>query len=366
MRVTILAVPPVLPDIGRDLHLGQGTIGTLTSLPTFLFAAAAVPGAVLIARIGPRRALLAGVVGLGGFAALRGVGPSTAMLFGATLLMAAGVAIGQPAIPTLVRDWLPARVSMGIAVFSNGMVCGETVPAAVTGPLLLHAVGWEASLALWSLPVAVLLVLLFVTTREMPVADDAAAVRRVPDFRNPQLWLIGLAFGLDSAAYWGANAFIPGYVQATGRAGLQDAALTALNASQVVASLVLLVTLRRMAARRWPFLLMGAGIAVGYAGMLLLPGWGIVAASAVVGFITAMGMIISLALPPLLAAPRDVHTFSAGMLVICYATAFLAPSIGGQVWDTTHAPAAPFLLFGAGGAVAFALALVTRYGRAHE
>lgn len=365
MRVTILAVPPVLPNIGRDLHLSQGTIGTLTSLPTFLFAAAAVPGAVLIARFGPRRALLTGVVALGVFAALRGVGTSTAVLFATTLLMAAGVAISQPAIPTLVRDWLPLRISMGIAVFSNGQVTGETVPPAVTGPVLLHVFGWQVTLALWSLPVLLLLVLLLVATREMPAAEvGALPARRVPNFRDAQLWLIGLAFGLDSAAYWGANAFIPGFVAATGRPELKDAALTALNASQIVASLVLLVTLRFMAARRWPFLLMGAGIAAGYACMLLLPGWGIVAAAALVGFTTAMGMIITFALPPLLAAPEDVHTFSAGMLVICYGIAFIAPAIGGAVWDATHTPAAPFLMFGAGGLVAFGLALATRYERA--
>jgi CP family cyanate transporter-like MFS transporter len=366
MRVTILAVPPVLPAIGRDLHLTQGTIGALTSLSTFLFFAAAVPGALLIARIGPRRALLIGVLVLGVFAALRGVGPSTGVLFGTTLIMAAGVAICQPAIPTLIRDWHPARVGLAIAVFSNGQVTGEAVPPALIGPVLLPALhqSWELSLALWSLPVALLFVLLLATTRELPVvADLAAAVpRRLPDFRNPQLWLIGLAFGLDSAAYWGANAFIPGYVHATGRAELKDAALTALNAAQVVASIVVLLAARHMVARRWPFLLMGGGIAAGYAGMLLSPGWGIVLFAGIVGFITAMGMIVTMALPPLLAAPEDVHTFSAGIFAICYATAFVTPSVGGAVWDATHVPMAPFLLFGAGGVVAFCLALVTRYG----
>jgi MFS transporter, CP family, cyanate transporter len=373
MRVTILAVPPLLPAIGRDLGLSQGTIGTLISLPTLLFAAAAIPGALLIAWVGARRALLTGAALLTAFSAIRGVGPAAPVLFGATFLMAAGAAISQPAIPTLIRDRLPARIGLATAAYSNGMMAGETLPPAITGPLVLPALGgWEPALAVWAAPVAVLLALLLATTRELPAAHPAGpgdappAIRRLPDFRNPQLWLIGLWFGLDSAAYWGANAFIPGYVHATGRAELKDAALAVLNAAQLIASLGLLVVARHLVARRLPLVMMGAGMAVGYAGMLLAPGWGIVVFAGLIGLVTAGGMILVLALPPLLAEPADVHTFSAGIFTICYATAFLAPVVGGAVWDATHVAAAPFLLFGAGGLLATVLALLTRYRHSRE
>ena len=107
LRLTILAVPPVLPLIHHDLHLDEKLVAALTGLPVLLFGLIAIPGSLIIARIGARRAAIAGVVIVSIASALRGVGPSVPMLFGMTALMGAGVAIMQPALPTLVGRWFP-------------------------------------------------------------------------------------------------------------------------------------------------------------------------------------------------------------------------------------------------------------------
>ena len=44
LRLTILAVPPVLPLIHRDLGLSEKAIGVLSALPVLLLGLAAVPG----------------------------------------------------------------------------------------------------------------------------------------------------------------------------------------------------------------------------------------------------------------------------------------------------------------------------------
>jgi len=44
LRMTVLAVPPLLPLIHGDIDLSETEIGTLAGLPSLLFAAAAVPG----------------------------------------------------------------------------------------------------------------------------------------------------------------------------------------------------------------------------------------------------------------------------------------------------------------------------------
>ena len=56
LRLTILAVPPVIPLIHDELKLNATAIGILTGLPSMLFAIAAVPGSLLIARLGMRDA----------------------------------------------------------------------------------------------------------------------------------------------------------------------------------------------------------------------------------------------------------------------------------------------------------------------
>ncbi|MGC2046917.1 MAG: MFS transporter, partial [Pseudolabrys sp.] len=62
LRLTILAVPPVIPLIHDDLNLSATQIGILTGLPSMLFAIAAVPGSLLIARLGIGAALAVGLM----------------------------------------------------------------------------------------------------------------------------------------------------------------------------------------------------------------------------------------------------------------------------------------------------------------
>ena len=61
LRLTILAVPPVIPLIHDELNLSATQVGVLTGLPSMLFAFAAVPGSLLIARLGVRAALVVGL-----------------------------------------------------------------------------------------------------------------------------------------------------------------------------------------------------------------------------------------------------------------------------------------------------------------
>src|SRR5262245_44562073 len=51
-RITILAVPPVLPLIRPEFGMSETQVGILTGLPPVLFAATAVLGSLLIAHFG--------------------------------------------------------------------------------------------------------------------------------------------------------------------------------------------------------------------------------------------------------------------------------------------------------------------------
>jgi CP family cyanate transporter-like MFS transporter len=69
----------------------------------------------------------------------------------------------------------------------------------------------------------------------------------------------------------------------------------------------------------------------------------IVAAAGLIGFCCGIQLIVSLALPPLLASAEDVHHLSAGTFTIGYLVAFLMPPLGGAVWDATGIPATAFI-----------------------
>src|SRR5262247_905237 len=112
IRIPLLAVPPVIRLIHDDLHLSETQVGLLMGLPLAMFAIAAIPGSLLVARLGALRTLVVGMV----ITALAGSGRGGAldvwMLYAATLVMGFGIAIMQPALPTLVREWVPQRMAL--------------------------------------------------------------------------------------------------------------------------------------------------------------------------------------------------------------------------------------------------------------
>jgi CP family cyanate transporter-like MFS transporter len=124
LRLTVLAVPPVLPMIHGQFGLSERAIGALSGLPVLLFGIGAVPGSLLIARFGARRAGIAALLLIAVAAAARGIGPSVPMLFAMTGVMAAGVAIMQPVLPTLVAIWFASRPGFATAVYANGLLIG--------------------------------------------------------------------------------------------------------------------------------------------------------------------------------------------------------------------------------------------------
>ena len=79
------------------------------------------------------------------------------------------------------------------------------------------------------------------------------------------------------------------------------------------------------------------------AGLVALPGSWVVAMAAVIGFTTAFVLILTLALPALLAAPDDVPRVSAAMFALGYLFALVVPVAGGALWDLTGRPATAFL-----------------------
>ncbi|HKC20118.1 MAG TPA: MFS transporter [Candidatus Dormibacteraeota bacterium] len=336
IRLTMLAVPPLIPLIHHALHLDEKAVGALVSGPVLILAIAAVPGSLLIAKLGARGALLAGLGSIAVFGALRGLGPSGPVLLSATFLMGVGVAVTQPAFPAIVRDWFPRRIAIATAVYSNGILIGETLPTVLTTPFgvlpLAHG-DWRWALASWSVLVAVSG---FAIVAAAPSRSSAGATRARwwPDWRGGQAARIGIVMGMASATYFGANAYIPDFLDQTGRHDLITPALASLNASQLLTAPVVALW-PRLLAGRLGFIGSAAIMAVAQLGLVLTPGAGVLVWAFVLGFSTALAFIVVLSLPPRLAPPGEVASMSAAIFTLQYATAFVVPLIAGTLWDAT-------------------------------
>jgi MFS transporter, CP family, cyanate transporter len=208
-------------------------------------------------------------------------------LYITTATMGAGVAIMQPAMPVIVREWLPARIGFATALYSNGLIVGEILPVWLA-PLLLPLMGnsWRLGLAIWSVPaVAIAISVIALAPKTSSVAVTKPAWW--PDWNNALIWRLGVLFGSANAAYFAGNAFLPAYLRSLGRDDLIQQALAALNLGQLPASLLIVVTAQRLERRAWPYIAMGFFMMMSVLGLLYMAGpWTIVWA-ALLGYSTA-------------------------------------------------------------------------------
>jgi MFS transporter, CP family, cyanate transporter len=345
MRMTLLVMPPVIPQVHDELHLSETQVGLLIGLPLAIFAIAAIPGSLLIARIGATIAVTLGMT----IAAIAGGARAAAVdvwtLYAAAIVSAFGVAIMQPGMPTLVREWLPHRIAVGTIGYSAGMLMGAMLPAVFTIALVLPAVGgdWRLDVVFWAVPALLMApVFLLLSPRTRGGRDKfvAGGGNWWPDWKNPLVWLLGFTFASNNSTYFVTSAFIGDYLVSLGKPELLGPALGWLNGSQIFAVAVLLLTANRLQLRAWPFLVFGPIMLAAFVVLLVFTSssLAIVTAMAVVGVAAAVTMTAILALPALLAAPADIPRTAAGMFTVSYTCAVIIPTICGGLWDLTGKP----------------------------
>jgi MFS transporter, CP family, cyanate transporter len=351
-RVTVLAIPPVLPLIRTELGMSETQVGLLIGLPLATWALAAVPGSLFVSKWGALRTFLIGLFLTAVAGAARAGAGDVWLLYLLTLLMGCGIAIMQPSNAQLLRDWCSEKLGLGTAVSSNGLLVGVALAPTLTIPLVMPALGqsWRLDLIFWSAPVLITALLFISFAPEGTHARSAAAAgptRWGPDWKNPLIWLLGITFGSNNAAFYGTNGFVPDYLASMGRADLIGPVLGSMNSSQVVTSALLLLFAQRLQRRVWPFLVFGLAPLIGIAGMLLgRNGMELALSGIAIGASLAVTFVITMVLALRLSPPAEVHRMTAGMFTVSYTLALVLPIVCGALWDLTGLPWAAFVPIG--------------------
>jgi CP family cyanate transporter-like MFS transporter len=356
LRTAMLGVPPILPLLSRDLHLSYTETGLITSLPTLVMAVASFPAGKLIERFGGRFMVACGLVLLALGTVLRAIWLTILPLYIFTALLSLGSTFSQTAIPTLTRQWFPKRIGFATALYTDGLVIGETLGAVLTLPLIawLGQGAWSSSFLFWGVPTVLTLVLWLwfapsshTVVSSAPAASDPA---QTPSLAAPKrgstrltLWALGLLTGCAQLIYFGTNTWIAPYNQAIHATAMTPIALGFLNAAQLPTTLVLTIFADKLVGRRIPFVFAGLCCLIALGGLLwtppaLQPLW-----AAVLGGTSILTFTLGIALPALLAKREQVAAWTGTMLALGYTISFIGPFIGGWLWDRLHVPAIAFL-----------------------
>ena len=334
LRTVIASLPPLLPDIRADLGMSATVAGLLTTLPVLCFGLLAPPARRLAHRL-PLEAMLVGcAIVTAVAAALRGIG-TVAALFVGSILAGASVAMGQTALPVLIRIAFHRAVGTMMGSYSMALPIGATLGAGLAVPLQQALGGsWQASLALWAIPAALAAALWLppaLRRRTMITGPEPERLRG-----RPLAWSVALYFGVQSAAFYATLAWLPEILDSNGWSARAGGALLALaSLVSAVPALLLPVVAGRRATQAPLVAAVTTTASAGVLGLILAPGlaplWVVL-----IGLGQGGSLGLGLVLPVLRAtSPGLVASLTAMTLSIGYLTAATGPWLIGAVHDLT-------------------------------
>ncbi|MEV4576520.1 MFS transporter [Nonomuraea jabiensis] len=362
LRASLTGVGPLLDQVQADLGLAPAVAGLLNTLPLLTFVALSPLVPRLAARWGAEQLLGGALVVLTLGIALRWV-PAAAGLFGGTVLIGAGVAVGNVLLPSLIKRDFPTRVGLLTSAYATVMGGVAAVASGVAVPISEVAPGgWYTALGCWVL-LALAAVLLWLPRLRAPRrAAQAIRGHRLP-WGSGLAWAVTAFMGLQSLGFYVVVTWLPQVFQDNGMsAGGAGWLLFLFQAVAVLTSLAVPGAMRWARDQRALATICSAVMFLGYLGLLVAPGMALLW-SVVLGLGGGACLVLALAFISLRAQDASMAgALSAMAQSIGYLLAAAGPVAVGLLHTVSSGWQAPIMLMCVAAAGQTIVALVAGAG----
>ncbi|WP_269768026.1 CynX/NimT family MFS transporter [Tumebacillus avium] len=272
LRGAITAVGPLVGEIRLDTGLSNTWAGMLTTLPLLAFAAISPLAPKIARRFGTENTLFGGMLLLAIGILLRSA-PSSAALFGGTILIGFAIAVGNVLLPSLIKRDYQHRVGLITGLYTLAMCGFASLGSGLSVPLSEGlGLGWQLSLMSWALLAVLGILLWYPQVRPLPVLTETetANVRvRGTLWTSPLAWQVTLFMGLQSFGFFAAVSWLPELLHSRGISPASAGWMVSfMQIIGLPATFFVPVLAGRRPSQRWLVLAMAAVFFIGYAGLL--------------------------------------------------------------------------------------------------
>ena len=347
LRSAIAAVAPILGVLRADLGLTPTAAGLLTTLPVLCFALLAPASVALSRRVGLYGAILLGCGGIVIGSIVR-VLDGVPVLLGATVVVGAGMTVGNVLVPVVVKAEFADRAGQMTGLYTAALVTGATIAAALTAPFA-SLWGWRPALASWGL-LALVATVVWRLAFPQPPADRATQHAEAPlavsPWRSPVAWTLAAFFGAQALCFYAVTAWLPTIL--IDEAGLTPAAAgggaSLFQVLGIAGTLAIPAVIHRRPHQGWLAVFAAGGFMVLFVGLLLWPsGWLLWVPMG--GVAQGASISLGLTLVVLRAHRVDVARLLSGMVqLVGYLVGAVGPVLIGWLYGLTDAWFAPLLV----------------------
>ncbi|WP_077214795.1 CynX/NimT family MFS transporter [Bacillus dakarensis] len=349
LRPGITSVGPLIGMIQAEVGLAHWSAGLLTSLPLIAFAVVSPVVPKIANKLNNERTLLLGmVVLLAGFC-IRSIS-MTPTLFGGTLLIGIGIAIGNVLLPVVIKDKFPQKFGLMTSVYSTSMGLFASLASGLSVPLAQGLqLGWQGALIVWGIPTVLAIIIWTYLVKNGQNGSSQLKGVKTGDhqmWRSPLAWQVALYMGFQSFMFYVTVAWLPQILHDQGLS--IETAGWMLSFTQLIglpAGFIAPVLAGRMRSQQWIAAVLGSCSLIGYLGLWFGSTYSILVISIIfIGI--GLGGTFPLALAFLGMRSRNAKQASelSGMAQsIGYILAAAGPLLIGTLYDVTHVWDIPIL-----------------------
>lgn len=274
LRAAVGSLGVVLAAVRSDLAMSATIGGVLTTLPVICFAVFGSTTGPVVRSVGLHRTVVLAlgliVVGLG----VRATTSSQSLFIAASAVALAGGAIGNVALPPLVKRHFPDKIATVSAMYTAAILGGATLSAAVTVPLADAGGSWRTGLGAWGVLAAVTLLPWLALVRHDQRVDlaERAPLTLAQVAHSRLAWVMALFFAVQSAQAYAQFGWLPEiYTDAglsAGKAALMQTLVSGIGIPVTLALPLVMGVVGRRPVLPWVF---GAVTVAGWSGVLLAP-----------------------------------------------------------------------------------------------
>ncbi|CAN7143028.1 CynX/NimT family MFS transporter [Aminobacter sp. LjRoot7] len=347
LRPIFSSLSVLLPEVMQATGLSAAGASLLTTLPVLCLGLFAPLAPKLAQRFGAERTLLFALALLALGTLLRGLG-TVPLLFIASFMAGAAIAIGNVLLPGLVKRDFPDKAAMMTGLYTMALCAGAASASGLTLPIEHKITGsWSGALAAWAVPAFI--VLLIWTPQALGSRRQASqsGFRVVGLWRDRLAWQVTLFMGLQSALAYCVFGWLAPILRERGFDATTAGAIVSLSVmAQVVTCLAVpSIAIRRKDQRGVNVALVVAAV-VALLGILFAPTSTILFWSVLQGI--GQGGLIAAAMTLIVLRSPDAHVAAhlSGMAQgVGYTLAAVGPLLVGLIRNWTGSFAASSVLF---------------------
>ena len=279
LRNAVTALSPIVTEINVDIPLGAVSLGVLGMLPPVCFALFGIFTPMITRRHGLELPLVLALLAILVGHLTRGLSGSITMLIIGSVIVFAGLGIGNVLLPPLVKKYFPDRIGLVTSLYATVMSLSTLVPPLIAVPVA-DAAGWRISLGMWML-LALLALVPWITmlvrhrTEQSPgpLIDEADATILGRLWRSSIAWAIAGVFATSSLNAYAMFAWLPQLLVETANVTpAQAGTLLAVYAGMGIPCALIIPILTARLKNIGPLVYVGVfAFVIGDLGLLFLP-----------------------------------------------------------------------------------------------